>query len=177
MSQTELDHRLSFLFERRSIRRYTDQDISDETIELLLQAAMSAPSAVAKDPWRFVIIRKRQTREDIAAGLPNGKMLAEAPVGIIVCGDRKAAHKSEEGYMVQDCIAALENLLLGAHALGLGCCWLGVYPNEDRQTHIAGILGLPQGTEAVAAIALGYPAESKSPRTRYRAEYVHQETW
>ncbi len=177
MSLTELDQRLSFLFERRSIRRYTDQDISDETIELLLQAAMSAPSAVAKDPWRFVIVRKQQTRENIASGLPNGKMLVEAPVGIIVCGDREAAHNGEEGYMVQDCVAALENLLLGAHALGLGCCWLGVYPNEDRQTHIAGILGLPKGTEAVAAIALGYPAETKAARTRYRAEYVHQESW
>lgn len=177
MSHPELDPRLSFLFERRSIRRYTDQPVSDESIELLLQAAMSAPSAVAKDPWRFVIVRRQKTREDIAAGLPNGALLAQAPVGIVVCGERRAAHKGEEGYMLQDCIAATENTLLGAHALGLGCCWLGVYPNRERQTHIAGILNLPEGIDAVAVIALGYPDESRQARTRYTREFVHHEKW
>ena len=177
MSQKELDQRLSFIFERRSIRRYTDEEVSDESIELLLQAAMSAPSAVAKDPWRFVIVKQPQTREDIAAGLPNGKMLAQAPLGIVVCGERRAAHDGREGYMLQDCIAALENILLAAHALGLGCCWLGVYPNQDRQTHIAGILGLPEGIESLGVIAVGQPAERKEPRTRYREEFVHREKW
>lgn len=177
MSLQELDPRLSFIFERRSIRRYTDDPVSDETVDLLLQAAMSAPSAVGKDPWRFVTVRERQRREDIAAALPMGKMLGQAQVGIVVCGERAAAHNGWEGYMVVDCVAATENILLAAHALGLGCCWLGVYPNEDRQEQIAGVLGLPEGIEPVTAIAVGYPAESHTPRTRYKEEYVRREGW
>ena len=138
---------------------------------------MAAPSAVAKDPWRFVVIRKKETLSAIAAALPNGGMLATAPLGIIVCGDLDAAHDRQLSYLLQDCSAAIENLLLCAHALGLGACWLGVHPREDRVNKLKALLSLPAPVIPVAAIAIGRPGEIKEARTRFKAEYVHREKW
>lgn len=165
------------LFKRRSIRRFTDQAIGDECIRDLLAAAMAAPSAVAKDPWSFIVVHSAETRAAIAALLPNGAMLAKAPVGIIVCGDSDAAHGGELSYLLQDCSAAIENLLVAASILGLGACWLGVHPRQDRIDGIRDILSIPERVIPVSAIALGHPAEDKPARTRFRDEAVHYECW
>jgi len=174
---TSADEKLNFIFGRRSIRVYEPGDIGESEITLLLQAAMAAPSAVAKDPWRFVVIRKRETLSAIAAALPNGAMLATAPLGIIVCGDLEAAHDQQLSYLLQDCSAAIENLLLCAHTLGLGACWLGVHPREDRVRKLKEIFSLPASVMPVAGIAIGRPGEEKEPRTRFNAAYVHWEKW
>jgi nitroreductase len=168
---------LQFLFGRRSIRVYAPGAIDDTTVTRLLQAAMAAPSAVAKDPWRFVVIRKRETLAAIAAALPNGGMLATATVGIAVCGDLEAAHDRQLSYLLQDCSAAIENLLLAAHGLGLGACWLGVHPREDRVRKLKELLSLPAPVIPVACIAIGHPGEQKEPRTRFNREFVHREKW
>ena len=138
---------------------------------------MAAPSAVAKDPWDFVVVRNRSMLAKIAAGLPNGKMLADAAVGIVVCGDLRRAHDGQLSYLLQDCSASIENLLLAASTLGLGACWLGVHPREERVSHIRSLLNIPAGVIPVSAIAIGWPAESPEPRTRYREQAVHHETW
>ena len=138
---------------------------------------MAAPSAAAKDPWRFVVLRNRQTLTDIAAALPNGQMLAGAALGIAVCGDLQAAHDQQLSYLLQDCSAAIENLLLCAHVLGLGACWLGVHPREQRVNALKQILSLPPSVIPVACIAIGYPAETKESRTRFNRDYVHFEKW
>jgi nitroreductase len=172
-----LDDKLRFIFGRRSIRAYAPGAISESEINQLLQAAMAAPSAVAKDPWRFVVIRQPETLAALAAALPNGGMLAAAPLGIIVCGDLEAAHDRQLSYLLQDCSAAIENLLLAAHALGLGACWLGVHPREDRMAKLKKILSLPAPVIPVAGIAIGRPGEEKEPRTRFNRDYVHWEKW
>ena len=169
--------KFQFILGRRSIRVYAPGDVSETDVTQLLQAAMSAPSAVAKDPWRFVVIRKKATLAAIAAALPNGGMLVSAPLGIVVCGDLEAAHDRQLGYLLQDCSAAIENLLLAAHALDLGACWLGVYPREDRVRKLKEVLSLPASVLPVATIAVGQPGESKEPRTRFNRDYVHRETW
>jgi nitroreductase len=168
---------LNFIFGRRSIRAYAPGAVSDEAVRMLLEAAMAAPSAVAKDPWRFVVIRHRATLEQIAAALPYGQMLATAALGIAVCGDLDVAHDRQLSYLLQDCSAAIENLLLAAHALGLGACWLGVHPREDRIQHLRQILELPPQILPVACLSLGLPGEKKAPRTRYNPDYVHCEKW
>ncbi|MGB9604105.1 MAG: nitroreductase family protein [Verrucomicrobiia bacterium] len=168
---------LDFIFGRRSIRVFLPGEVTDEQVKILLEAAMAAPSAVAKDPWRFVVIRNRGTLRRIADVLPNGKMLADAAVGIVVCGDIEAAHDRQLSYLLQDCSAAIENLLLAAHILGLGACWLGVHPRENRIKAIKQILGLPEQVIPVSAIAIGKPGEIKEPRTRYSADKVHYERW
>jgi nitroreductase len=168
---------LNFVFGRRSIRVYRPGEVDPGTITALLEAAMAAPSAVAKDPWRFVVIRERATLGRIADALPNGGMLRDAALGIVVCGDLDAAHDRQLSYMLQDCSAAIENLLLAAHALGLGACWLGIHPREDRIRNVSRILALPSTVIPVSGIALGWPGEAKEPRTRYNPAYVHHERW
>lgn len=168
---------LSLIFSRRSIREYRNEDVSDALVRDLLEAAMAAPSAVAKDPWEFVIVRDSKMRTAIAAGLPNGKMLTQASVGIVVCGDLSRAHDGQLSYLLQDCSAAIENLLLAATGLGLGACWLGVHPRDERIQHVRGLLQIPDGTLPVSVVAIGRPAEFPPARTRYRDSAVHHETW
>ncbi len=176
MSAT-LNDKLEFIFGRRSVRAFAPGAIDDATVTHLLQAAMAAPSAVARDPWRFVVIRSQPTLSAIASALPNGSMLAAAPLGIVVCGDLEVAHDHQLSYLLQDCSAAIENLLLAAHALGLGACWLGVHPREERIRKLREILSLPPSVIPVAGIALGRPGEAKEPRTRFNRDYVHWEKW
>jgi nitroreductase len=172
-----MDTRLSPIFARRSVRSYTTDPVADETVRSLLEAAMAAPSARACDPWRFVVVRDGQRRQAIADLLPYGTMIAKAPLGIVVCGDLNAAHDGQLSYLLQDCSAAIENLLLAASMLGLGACWLGVHPREDRVNGMASLLGLPERVVPVSAIAVGWPAEEHRPRTRYAEQYVHNQKW
>jgi nitroreductase len=151
--------------------------VADTVVRDLLEAAMAAPSAVCKDPWRFVVVRKRETLGRIAAGLPHGKMLTKAAVGIVVCGDLEEAHDQQLSYLLQDCSAAIENMLIAASVLGLGACWLGVHPREERIVHIRGLLDLPSRVVPVCVVSVGWPAETKAARTRYSDARVHQETW
>jgi nitroreductase len=168
---------LQLILGRRSIRAFHPDDVDPTTVATLLQAAMAAPSAVAKDPWRFVIIRKRDTLTALASILSNGNMLQSAPLCIAVCADLDAAHDRQLSYALQDCSAAIENLLLAAHACGLGACWLGVHPREERLRKVKHLLTLPPPILPVACLAIGYPAETKEPRTRFNPAYVHEEAW
>jgi nitroreductase len=168
-----MNPKLQIFFNRRSVRSYTNETIDDSIIQDLLEAAMSAPSAVAKDPWHFYVVRDQATRDKIADALPNGQMLRSAPVGIIVVGDIDKAHDSSISYMLQDCSAAVENLLLAASMLDLGACWLGVHPREDRIAFLKEIFELPKNMIPISAIAIGHPAQHPEPRTRYREECVH----
>jgi nitroreductase len=172
-----MNPRLDLIFSRRSIRAYERRPVPDDLVRDILDAAMAAPSAVCKDPWRFVIVRERETMRRLSDALPNGKMLAEAGVGIIVCGELAAAHDGQLSYLLQDTSAAIQNALLAASALGLGAVWLGVHPREDRIAHVRALLGLPAGVVPVCIVAVGWPAERKPPRTRYAEDKVHRERW
>ena len=171
------NEQLRFIFGRRSIRVFAPRQLEDSAIHKLLQAAMAAPSAVAKDPWRFVVIRDRTVLSRIAAVLSNGQMLTSAAAGIVVCGDLTVAHDRQLSYLLQDCSAAIENLLLCAHVLGLGACWLGVHPREQRMRTLSEALCLPTSVVPVACVAVGFPGEQKEARTRFKAEYVHFDRW
>jgi nitroreductase len=174
---TPVDERLKFIFERRSIRVYTPGTVTEEQLQTMLAAAMAAPSAAAKYPWRFVVVRDRKTLTQFAAVLPNGQMLTDAALCIAVCGDGDVAHDRQLSYLLQDCSAAMENLLLAAHILGLGACWLGVHPREDRIRGIRKLLELPASVIPVACVSVGQPAESKEPHAEYHSEWVHFEKW
>ncbi len=160
---------------RRSIRKYTDQPVSDEQVERLLTAAMSAPSAGNEQPWQFVVIRDRATLDEIPTFHPFSRMLAEAPVAILVCGDLEL--ETNKGYWIEDCSAATENILIEAQEMGLGTVWLGVYPRQERVDGLRQLLGVPEQVVPFALIPVGYPAEHKPPAQRYLAERVHRERW
>jgi nitroreductase len=172
-----MNSKLDIIFSRRSIRKYHDQEVPDEMITDLLEAAMSAPSAVAKDPWHFIVVKNRKILNKISAALPNAKMLSQATAAFIVCGDINKANIQEESYLLQDLSAAVENILIAANILGLGTCWLGVHPRPDRLSTIRKLFDLPDNIIPMCGIAIGWPAEHPEARTRFNNERVHLEKW
>jgi len=166
---------LNLILDRRSIRRFTEQKIEKQTLTELLTAAMYAPSAVNKQPWHFVVIDRKELMESIMEIHPNAGMLSTASHAVVVCGDEQLQH--DDGYWVVDCGAATENLLLAAHALGLGGCWVGLHPRETRKNHISRLLGLPAHVQPFALVALGYPLEKRPRPDRFHPEKVRHNKW
>jgi nitroreductase len=165
------------LFARRSIRQYTDEPVSDEDIQALLEAAMAAPSAGNRKPWHFVVVRDAALREQIAASHPHAKMVSQAPVCIVPCGQPSLSFADRSDFWIQDLSAATENILLAATALGLGSVWCGVHPVQERVAEAREILGIPDDVIALCYIAIGHGAEDKEPRTQYDEERVHWDRW
>lgn len=163
---------LDLIKKRRSIRQYTDQDVTDEQVRMLLEAAMAAPSGSALDPWHFIVVRDAAARQKLASTHTFSDMCARAPVVFAICGDEKFS-----AHWIADCAAATENLLLAATALGLGGVWVGVYPRAEREDHVRAVLGVPPHIRILCLVPLGHPAEDKPPRTRYAAAKVHSETF
>ncbi len=166
---------MSAILSRRSIRRYTKEDVSDEIVKELLEAAMSAPSAGNEQPWHFVVIRDRKILNEIPNIHPYSGMLREANLAILICGDESL--QKYKGYWVQDCSAATENLLIAINAKGLGGVWLGVYPVEDRVVGIRKLLNMPDNIIPFSLISIGYPAEQKPPANRYDPSRIHYDRW
>ena len=160
---------------RRSIRKYSDINISKEICEKLLEAAMYAPSAKNLRPWHFVVIKSKEKLVELSKAHPYGSMLKSAKLAILVCGDIEI--EKMEDYIVQDCSAATQNILLAAHSMGLGAVWLGVHPREQRIKSISEVLELPQNIIPVSLISIGYPAEEKQKPKRVIPERVHFNKW
>ena len=160
---------------RRSIRAYTDQPVPEELIDELLKAAMAAPSAGNQQPWHFVVIDDRATLDAIPEYHAYSAMLKQAPLAVVVCSD--GGREGLDVYWPQDCSAATQNLLLAAHAAGLGAVWLGVYPEADRIARTRELLGVPETITPFCIVGIGYPDEQKGPADRYDASRVHRNRW
>ena len=165
---------LQAILTRRSIRRYTSQPVTDDTVTELLKAAMSAPT-VGNEPWSFVVIRDRATLDAVPTFHPHSQMLKQAQVAIAVCGDPTV--ETLKGRWLLDCAAATENILIAANARGLGACWVGIYPVEERILGLRDLLGIPGHVIPLCMVSIGYPAEEKGPSARFRQERVHQGRW
>jgi len=166
---------LTAVMTRRSIRQFTDEPVTDEQLEILLRAAMAAPSAGNQQPWRFVVVRDDETRQRMAVATQYASPVGRAPVGIAVLADTR--ENKHPGYWVQDCSAAVENLLLAAHAIGLGGVWIGVYPHAEREAAVCEIVEAPEGFAALCMIAVGHPASPGPEVDRYNPEFVRQNRW
>lgn len=160
---------------RRSIRKYKKQTISEEMLQKLLHAGFHAPSAGNQQPWHFVILDDRKILNVIPTFHPSAKMLTEADKALLVCGDLD--REKFKGYWMIDCAAATQNILLTAHSLGLGACWLGLYPRKGRVLGMRKLLQLPSTIIPFSLIALGHPAESKPSENRYDSARVHRNKW
>ncbi len=160
---------------RRSIRKFKSTEIPSDFIEKILRAGMQAPSARNKQPWHFIVIQNREMLDKISVVHPYAYMLKEAPLGIVICGDIKLEITIE--YIVQDCSAATQNMLLAAHNFGLGAVWLGIYPREPRIKALRELLNIPENIIPISMIAVGYPDEIKHPENRYKPERIHYEKW
>lgn len=139
---------------RRSVRRYTRAPVSDEDINKILEAGRWAPSANNSQPWKFVVLRSPEARKRLAGGLPWGGFLAQAALGIAVIIDETAST-----HAVEDGAAATENILLEAHSLGLGACWIGTY-GSPHEASAKKVLKVPESQRLLSVIAIGHPAEA-----------------
>ncbi len=158
---------------RTSIRQYTDEPVSKADIETMLRAGMAAPTAVNRQPWHFVVINSKEKLAELAGDNPRGGMLKKAPLAIVVCGNMdKALPGQGNGFWVQDCSAATENILLAANAIGLGAVWTGLYPDVNRAGAVAKVLKLPETFIPLCTIVIGHPAEQPAPKDKWKPENV-----
>lgn len=169
---------LENIYTRTSIRAYQDRAVEDIKVEQILRAAMSAPTAVNKQPWAFIVINEKNKLTQLADSLPYAKMLHKAPLAIMVCGDlTKALPGDGMTYWIQDASAATENLLLAAHAVGLGAVWTGVFPIEERVKTIQRTLQMPDSIIPLCVVPIGYPAEKPSPKDKWNKGNIHMNQW
>jgi nitroreductase len=176
MSQEAARDALTVIHQRKSVKEYLDTPIPEEKIEMMLKAAMAAPSSRNVQPWRFYVVTNRAILEKLSKQLPNAAMLAHAPLAIVVCGDIKAGNpnRDQEIIWTLDCSAASQNLLLAAEALELGATWTGVYPFQDRIQAIVNALSLPENIIPLNIIPIGYPLKDESPKDKWDLKKV---TW
>jgi nitroreductase len=160
---------------RRSIRSFTSEPVAPGAVDKVLRAAMAAPSAGNQQSWRFVVVQDHERLERLSRTSPYAGMLVEAPLAIVVCGETAGARHA--GFWVEDCSAAMENLLLACRALRLGAVWLGYYPDEERVERVRDELRLPETVVPLAIAAIGHTDEDKPPVDRFERTFVHTETW
>lgn len=163
------------IFTRRSIRKFTEQPVSEADIAEILDAAMSAPSAGNCQPWEFIVVREQAGRDAIGACSPYAGMASKAPVCIMVCAD--TSREKHAGFWVQDCSAAMQNLLLAARAKGIGSVWIGLHPVAERSHAAQKNFGLPEHVHVLGVAALGYTEQHFSKQQRYDEAKVHSEKW
>jgi nitroreductase len=167
---------LEAIFSRRSRRNFHDRVVEPEKLAILLKAAMYAPSAMNEQPWQFIVIDDRTLFEQIMHVYPYAGMLASAPLAILVCGDLSL--EKAPGNWVLDCSCASQNLLLAAHAIGLGAVWSGIYPEQDRMRALSAMLKLPERVLPLALIAVGYAVgEVPAAPKRFSPDRVRLNDW
>ena len=158
---------------RTSVRDYEARPVEKEKIEKMLRAAMAAPTAMNKQPWHFVVVDQRNVLDALAGANPYAKMLKKAPLAIVVCGNTdKMIEGGGRDFWIQDASAATEDLLLAAHAMGLGAVWTGAYPSEERSISISKVLSLPDNLIPLNMIVVGYPAEHPQPKQKFKEENI-----
>ena len=168
------DERLALIFRRRSVRKFLPEPVSEYDIEALLQAAMAAPSASNRRPWEFVVVTDEGQLARLRRRLAFGRY--DAPLAVVVCGNtRRAYPRPLRDFWIEDCSAAMENMLLASTALGLGGVWVGVYPVKPFMQGVARVLGLPRHIIPLGVAYIGHPAEERRPRTQYDAQRVHRD--
>lgn len=168
---------LEAIHTRRSIRAFTDAPVSEADLDVVLRAAMAAPSAGNAQPWHFVVITDRATLDAIPAIHPHAAMVKQAPMAIAVAAELAQEKYPGFGYWTLDCSAAVQNLLLAARDIGLGTVWCGIYPRPERMEGLGKLLSLPEGVKAHALVVIGHPAQEFKRVDRFKPERIHKNAW
>lgn len=168
---------LNAIYTRRSVRSFTGEPVSKDNLIKLLRAGMSAPTAVNVQPWAFVVVTDRKTLDKLCDNLPYAKMLDKAGAAILVCGIPDKDELYSKDYWVMDCSAATENILVAAHAIGLGSVWTAVYVDMDRVKTIREILNIPSNIIPLNVLPIGVPNDSGQPIDKFKEENIHWERW
>jgi len=169
---------LTVIHNRKSVRNYTNQEVTKEQLEILLRAGMAAPTGRNKQPWAFVAINDKVIMDSLAIKLPYAKMLANAKAAIVVCGDMNKTMEGEGQILwVQDCSAATQNILLAAEAIGLGAVWTAAYPYKERNKAVVDALQLPTHIVPLCVIPIGYPTGEDKPKDKWKPENIYWQKW
>lgn len=154
---------------RSSIRTFKQQPVENGKIDTLLHAGMAAPTSRDMQPWHFVVIKDKDAIEKYASTNPrHGDKIRKTPLIIIVCGDTTRMQPGENrDFWVEDCSAASENILLAAHALGLGAVWTSVYPETRKVKAFSKNLNLPGNLIPLNSIMIGYPDEPADVKNKW----------
>lgn len=166
---------LEVIHTRRSIRQYDGTPVSEEIVRELLDAAMSAPTAGGIQPWRFVVVTERARLDKVADIHPYAGMIKEAPLAILVCGD--ASSPNYAPFWVQDCSAAMQNILLAARALGLASLWCGIHPVPEREKAFIELFALPEKVYPLGIAVIGHSKASFVRKERYDESKIHRNIW
>ena len=163
---------------RVSVREFTGEKISDEQIDTLLRAAMAAPSAINKQPWAFIVVTDESIIAQLGEALPYSRCNNHPAIAVIPCGDLSKTIEGEMAdFWINDVSAATENLLLAAHAMGLGAVWTGLHPNMKRAGMVQEMLGLPEHIIPLCVVPVGVPAEQPEVKDKYKPENIHYNGW
>ena len=179
---------LDVIMTRTSIRSFTGDPVSKEQLETILKAGMAAPTAMNGQPWRFVVVTDKDKIAEVFGAGPRSGMFTTAGAVIVVCGETTMMRKPfgqpdapetevENIFWYEDCSAATENILLAAHALGLGAVWTAGYPAMERIAPISAALGIPAKVVPLCVIPIGVPAENPDPKDKWKPENIHWEQW
>lgn len=162
---------------RVSVRQFTGEKISDEQVQTLLQCAMAAPSAINKQPWAFIVVNDEAILAQLGQEFPYSRCDQKPAIAIVPCGDLQKAIPGMEGFWINDVSAATENILLAAHAMGLGAVWTGVHPNMERVAAAQRVLGLPEHILPLCIIPVGVPAEQPEVKDKWVESNIHYNQW
>lgn len=163
------------LLNRRSIRKYKNQNINKEDIDKILKAAMYAPSAMNKQAWQFVVIDNKKTLLEIFEIIPHAEMLKQSAAAILVCAD--SSIENNDIYSLQNCSAVTQNILLSAYGLEIGSCWISVYGSEETVKKIKTLFKIPSNIIPISLVSLGYPDEEVKAEERFKEEKIHYNKW
>lgn len=177
METVMLKDTLTTIMERKSVRSYTGAPVSKEDIDKLLHAAMAAPAAIHKLPWKFIVITDKAKLRTLSAGLPFAQMLSSAGTAIVVCAMPQEAAMGSESFAVMDCTCASENILLAAEAMGLGAVWTAVYPEIQLMTFVRTELNIPSNVIPINIIPIGHPKGDDKARDKYDSRNIHWQQW
>lgn len=166
---------MNAIFTRSSVRSFSERKVEPEKLELLLKAAMAAPSACNQQPWEFVVVTDPAILKELSECSPYAGCIGRAPLGIAVCMRTEGLRAPD--YAQIDASAATENLLLEAVELGLGAVWLGIAPGQERMEAVRRVIGAPETIQPFCLVACGYPAGPAAPADRYDPARVHYEKW
>ncbi len=161
---------------RASVRSYTTEVVNDSLVNKILRAGMAAPTAANQQPWKFVVVNEQALKDSITAAFEYTKMVESCSFAVVVCGDMDdlfTGDVPDGGFWVEDCSAAAENMLLAAHALGIGGVWCGIYPLKDREQRLRSILNLPSNLTPLNVMAFGYPAQDVAPKDKWAPDKIH----
>ena len=162
---------------RVSVRAFTGEKISEEQIQTLLQCAMAAPSAMNHQPWAFIVVTEDSILEQLGQEFPYSRCDQKPACAIIPCGDLTKAIKGSEDFWINDVSAATENILLAAHAMGLGAVWTGLHPNMERATAAQQLLGLPEYIIPLCIVPVGVLAEQPEIKDKWNTDNIHYNKW